>query len=67
MTAAIDRIQAEIENLSSQDFARLREWLLEKDWERWDQQIETHGAAGKLDFLREEAMAAKANGTLQEL
>ena len=37
------------------------------DWARWDREIESDSAAGKLDFLIEEAKAAKANGTLLEL
>lgn len=41
------------------EFARLRKWFAEKDWEMWDKQIEIDVAAGKLDFLIEEARAAK--------
>jgi hypothetical protein len=39
----------------------------ELDWEKWDREIEADSAAGKLDFLIEEAKAAKASGTLREL
>ena len=39
----------------------------ERDWDKWDREIEADAAAGKLDFLIEEAKAAKANGTLREL
>lgn len=63
----VEHIQAEIEELSSEDFARLREWFAEKDWQRWDEQLGRDAAAGKLEFLREEAMAAKEKGTLQDL
>ncbi len=63
----IEQIQSQIEALSQQDFARLREWFAEKDWLIWDRQIETDAAAGKLDFLLAEALAAKAEGTLQDL
>ncbi len=63
----IEAIQAEIESLSSEDFARLRTWIAERDWQNWDRQIEEDSAAGKLDFLREEAEAAKQQGTLREL
>jgi hypothetical protein len=63
----IEAIQAEIESLSSEDFARLREWIVERDWQNWDRQIERDSAAGKLDFLREEAQAAKQQGTLRDL
>ena len=63
----IEAIQAEIESLSSEDFARLREWIVERDWQNWDRQIERDSAAGKLDFLREEVQAAKQQGELREL
>jgi len=62
----IETIQAEIESLSSEDFARLRDWVIEKDWKNWDRQIEKDSATGKLDFLREEAEAAKQHGELRE-
>ncbi len=63
----VEQIQAEIEALPHEEFVRLREWFAERDWLLWDQQIEADAAAGKLDFLLEEAIAAKAQGTLQEL
>jgi len=63
----IEAIQAEIASLSSEDFARLREWIAERDWQNWDRQIEQDSAAGKLDFLRKEAEAAKQQGKLRDL
>jgi hypothetical protein len=63
----IELIQAEIESLSSEDFARLREWIVQRDWQNWDRQIERDSAAGKLDYLREEAEAAKQQGKLRDL
>lgn len=55
MAQVID-IQAEIEKLSNEDFARLREWFAEKDAELWDAQLARDAAVGKLEFLREEAL-----------
>lgn len=63
----VELIQREIESLSSVDFARLRAWFAERDWELWDKQLEADIAAGKLEFLREEVRTAKANGQLQDL
>lgn len=63
----IEAIQAEIASLSSEDFARLREWIAERDWQNWDRQIERDSAAGKLDFLREEVEEAKQQGELRDL
>ena len=63
----VEHLQTEIEALSEEDFARLRKWFAERDWEQWDRQLETDVAAGKLDFLLKEASAAKAQGKLREL
>ena len=65
--AQVEHIKAQIEALSPEDFARLREWIAEKDWQRWDEQVEKDAASGTLDFLREEALAAKAKGQLRDL
>ena len=65
--STIEEIQSAISSLSSEDYARLRQWFIDKDWEQWDQQIEEDSASGKLDFLVEEAMDEKAQGRLQEL
>lgn len=63
----IEQLQADIEALPHKDFVRLREWFAQKDWQRWDQQLESDVAAGKLDFLLAEAIAAKSQGKLQNL
>ena len=47
----LEQLEDEIAKLSSEEFSRLREWILEKDWAEWDQQIEKDAAAGKLDQL----------------
>ena len=65
--AQVEHIKSEIEALSAEDFVRLREWLIERDWQRWDDQLEADVKAGKLEFLREEALGAKAKGELQDL
>lgn len=63
----IEQLQMEIETLSENEFKQLRLWFAEKDWERWDQQIESDVESGKLDFLLSEAMAAKKQETLRDL
>jgi hypothetical protein len=63
----VKHIKSEIEALSQEDFIQLREWIAEKDWQHWDAQIAEDSASGKLDFLREEAVAAKAKGKLKDL
>ncbi|MEL6351192.1 MAG: hypothetical protein AAFR58_05465 [Cyanobacteria bacterium J06627_28] len=63
----MEKIKADIEALSQEDFGMLRKWIAQKDWQLWEQQIEKDSAEGRLDFLLGEAMAAKAQGQLKEL
>jgi uncharacterized membrane protein YbaN (DUF454 family) len=63
----IEELQAEIELLPQDKFVLLRKWFAEKDWERWDEQLEQDSLAGKLDFLLQEAETAKAKSKLREL
>ena len=51
----LEQIQATIENLSSAEIAKLREWLDELDARLFDEKIERDAKAGKLDKLIAEA------------
>lgn len=63
----VDELKTEIERLPSEEFTELVRWLSEKDWERWDTEIQADSDAGKLDFLVSEAFDAKAKGKLKDL
>jgi hypothetical protein len=63
----IDELKAEIESLPREEFAEFIRWLSEKDWERWDGEIEADSLAGRLDSLVSEAREEKAKGTLKDL
>ena len=63
----IDALKAEIESLPSEEFAEIFRWLSEKDWDRWDKEIESDCQAGRLDFLVREAREEKAKGNLKDL
>jgi hypothetical protein len=52
--STVDEIEAAISNLPLKDFARVRDWLLERDNLLWDKQIEEDAAAGRLDPLMAE-------------
>jgi len=67
IVSSVEEIQSAIVSLAPEEYARLREWFIERDWEQWDQQIEADAQAGKLDFLIAEAMAEKAQGHLRDL
>jgi hypothetical protein len=53
----LDQIEAAILNLPSDEFKRLRQWVLDVDYQRWDEQLEQDIADGKLEALAEEAIA----------
>ena len=63
----IEELEATIESLSEEEYTRLREWFSERDWEKWDRQIEADSASGKLDFLVKEALDEKIRGKIKEL
>ncbi len=62
-----EEIQSAIVSLSPEDYTRLRQWFAARAWEQWDREIAQDAASGKLDFLRDEAVAEEAQGRLQEL
>ena len=63
----VEEILSSIESLPKKDYARLRKLFSERDWEKWDTQIEDDSNSGKLDFLKEEALAEKEKVSLKEI
>jgi len=63
----IDAIKKAIDALPEDEYAQLRQWFSEKDWRKWDRQIEADSASGKLDFLVSEALDEKNKGKLRNL
>jgi hypothetical protein len=51
----VEEIEAQIRALPREEFAELRNWVLEQDWSAWDAQIEADSKSGKLDTLIAEA------------
>jgi len=58
----VEVLEEQIKKLSSAEFAELRDWLLERDWDSWDRQIERDAASGKLDRIFQEAHEAHRQG-----
>ena len=65
--AKVEDIQAVIESLSENEYVHLRQWFFERDWEKWDREMEEDSASGKLDFLVKETLEEKAKGKLKRL
>lgn len=52
----VESIESQIQDLSPQELATLREWFAEFDAEAWDRQFEADVQAGKLDAMAERAL-----------
>ena len=61
MSSVVD-IERAIEQLSPTELEKLRAWFAEFDAARWDLQLETDIAAGRLDALADEALAELQSG-----
>jgi hypothetical protein len=65
--STVTEIEAAISNLPPQDFAQIRDWLLERDNLLWDKQIEEDSAAGRLDHVIAEIEDDIAAGRVKPL
>lgn len=63
----VEAIEREVEKLSPEEFTELRDWILERDWERWDWQIERDATEGRLEPLFERALEAHRQGKSREV
>ncbi len=60
----VSEIKAAIEALHEEEYAQLRQRFSERDWEKWDKQIEADSESGRLDFLIQEALDGNASNRL---
>ena len=58
----IEKIEQDVQALSSGELAQFRAWFLEYDWAAWDRQIERDAASGRLDDLAAKALRDHAAG-----
>jgi hypothetical protein len=65
--STVERIEAEILKLSSKELTRLTDWVPVLDEQALDEQIKQDIAAGKLDFLAQEALAELEVGNCRTL
>lgn len=65
-TMDTEEIKAAIESLPDEQFDSLRKWFLEKDWKKWDEQIEEDSRSGRLGFLVKEALYTEPCGLVEE-
>jgi hypothetical protein len=63
----VEENKAAIEALPEDEYVQLRKWFSEKDWQKWDKEVEEDSEAGRLDFLIKEALEEKESGKLKDL
>ena len=67
LMTTVKEIERAIEQLPRDQFSQIRDWIVEKDWDVWDAQIERDSTAGKLDFLADEAQRDAESGKTKPL
>ena len=63
----IEQIERQIQQLTAEELAALRDWFATFDAEAWDRQMEADARDGKLDRLAEAALGDHAAGRSTEL
>ncbi len=62
----VEEIERAAEQLAPSDFDRLAAWVSARYHQLWSRQMEDDAAAGKLDFLFDEADAERGAGQLRD-
>jgi hypothetical protein len=62
----IEEIEAAIDGLPPKEYERIAQWFRMREQKRWDDQLDSHSSAGKLDFLFDEAESESTEGLLRE-
>jgi hypothetical protein len=65
--STLAEIEKAIEQLPPDQFRALRDWIAERAWAAWDQQIEKDIAAGRFNALREQVRRNYQAGECTEL
>jgi hypothetical protein len=62
----VEEIENAIDSLPPEEFTRIARWFRERDQALWDRELDADSAAGKLDFLFEEAEYESTHDLLRE-
>ena len=63
----LQQIEHDVESLSPEELAEFRRWFADYDAALWDQQLERDANSGRLDKLRDEALAEHQTKRTSEL
>lgn len=64
---SVEVLEKQITELDNESFSKLRDWFVEFEQSRWENQIEADSNAGKLDFLINAALAEHQAGKTRDL
>jgi len=67
MPTTIEALEMSVQNLPPSDLARFRNGFIEFEASRWDAQLETDAASGKLDALADAALSEYRSGKVRKL
>jgi len=67
MARSIEELEKEISELPQDQLRKFRAWYEKFDAAKWDKQIDTDAASGKLDALAEQAIADHKAGKSTKL
>jgi len=62
----VEELETAVDSLTPEEYTRFRRWFLDRDWEKWDQEIAEDAEVGRLDFLVREAIEAKNREKLRD-
>lgn len=63
----LEKIEQDVKSLSAEEWVVFRKWFHAYDAALWDQQLERDVRSGKLDRLRQEAVAEHQDRRTREL
>lgn len=63
----LQKLRSEIALSGAADYGVLRRQFADRDWDKWDRELAQDAESGRLDFLAEEADAAKREARLHHL
>lgn len=67
MTASVETLAKQVQELGRKELAEFRAWFLEFDADEWDKQIEEDVKAGRLDALMQQALDDYKRGLCTDL
>jgi hypothetical protein len=65
--ARVEELAMAVTSLPEEEYSQFRRWFFDRDWEKWDREIEVDAKSGRLEFLRQETAEAKKKGCLKDL